>query len=434
LVPDCDRVIGDLAAGASFTYTCTASAVTEGFTNIAVVVGFVGEISVTDTDPSTVEIASIDIRKQEEGPDSREFPSGSDVPFDIVVTNDGEVDLTDVEVTDELVPDCNRVIGDLAVGASFTYTCTAPNVTEGFTNVAEVIGFVGEISVTDTDPSTVVIEPVYMIYLPLVSTAGIRNYDVSVGYEDLPLQEGNNDFDYNDWVISIDSEFVFTPTMDLQTVYLNRLSLTMVPMARGALLDHEFHLRFPADTFASDGIATLTIRDGDGNIIGGGQTPFVASQLNDYLIIEHTYDAIPPQGETTNTIELTGPIPTQRTAELVIEFDTATLFTFTDYDEHGDGLFFDPYIRVDHELFDEIYDVGIGDVRTLVFPFFDWAWPEERIRIDKAYPDIVYVGPQEMFEFPLYWWQNYNTCVYGDGIVCPEPDPLGWLEDFVWIP
>ena len=31
--------------------------------------------------------------------------------------------------------------------------------------------------------------------------------------------------------------------------------------------------------------------------------PFVASQENDYLVFEHTYDALPPDGGVTNTIE-----------------------------------------------------------------------------------------------------------------------------------
>jgi uncharacterized repeat protein (TIGR01451 family) len=102
----------------------------------------------------------IDIRKQEEGPDSRTFPSGSDVDFEIMVTNTGDVDLTNVEVTDPLVPGCANSIGDLAVGASFSYTCTAPGVTQSFTNEACVSGEFDGTTVTDCDPSTVEITPV----------------------------------------------------------------------------------------------------------------------------------------------------------------------------------------------------------------------------------------------------------------------------------
>jgi uncharacterized repeat protein (TIGR01451 family) len=102
----------------------------------------------------------IDIRKQTEGPDSRTFPSGSDVPFDIVVTNTGTVDLFNVVVSDILVPQCDRVIGSMAVGAIVTYTCTAPDVTRSFTNEACVSGEDGDGNpVADCDPSTVEIPP-----------------------------------------------------------------------------------------------------------------------------------------------------------------------------------------------------------------------------------------------------------------------------------
>jgi uncharacterized repeat protein (TIGR01451 family) len=65
----------------------------------------------------------IDIRKQAEGPDSREFAAGATVPFEIQVTNTGSVPLTGVAVSDPLVPACDKAIGDLGVGASQTYSC-----------------------------------------------------------------------------------------------------------------------------------------------------------------------------------------------------------------------------------------------------------------------------------------------------------------------
>jgi uncharacterized repeat protein (TIGR01451 family) len=100
---------------------------------------------------------AINIRKQEEGPDTRIIPPGSDVEFEIVVTNTGDVDLSGVEVTDEMVPNCDYFIGHLEHGKSFTYTCSADNVTTGFENVACVAGYYGGGTFTDCDPSTVVI-------------------------------------------------------------------------------------------------------------------------------------------------------------------------------------------------------------------------------------------------------------------------------------
>ncbi|MEW6427155.1 MAG: SdrD B-like domain-containing protein, partial [Thermodesulfobacteriota bacterium] len=128
------------AAGMTGCYTLAA-----GETNLTVDAGF------------SKLAAAIDIRKQAEGPDSRTVSSGSDVTFEIVVTNTGDAPLSGVEVTDELVPSCAMVIGDLAAGASTSYTCTATNVTAGFTNIATVTGSHNGISYTDNDPSTVVI-------------------------------------------------------------------------------------------------------------------------------------------------------------------------------------------------------------------------------------------------------------------------------------
>jgi uncharacterized repeat protein (TIGR01451 family) len=156
--PGCANSIGDLAAGDSVSYICTAPNVTASFENEACVEGTADGIMVVDCDPSTVEIIDIDIRKQEEGPDTRTFPSGSDVPFEIVVTNTGDEDLENVVVTDILVPGCGRIIGDLAAGASVSYTCTAPNVTEGFVNEACVTGERNGVTLEDCDPSNVEIE------------------------------------------------------------------------------------------------------------------------------------------------------------------------------------------------------------------------------------------------------------------------------------
>jgi uncharacterized repeat protein (TIGR01451 family) len=111
---------------------------------------------------ATVIDAGIDIRKQEEGPDERVFPSGSDVEFVIVVTNTGDVDLVRVNVFDPLVPSLARFLGDLAAGSSAFYTGIAANVTASFTNIATVVGFYegapGSFEVRDEDPSTVTIE------------------------------------------------------------------------------------------------------------------------------------------------------------------------------------------------------------------------------------------------------------------------------------
>ena len=160
LVPGCARTIGDLALSESIEYSCTATNVTSAFTNQACVSGTSNGTQVTDCDNSSVTVPTmpaIDIRKQEEGPDTRSVLSGSDVDFTIVVTNIGNVALSDVAVTDAAVPSCDLTIGDLGIAQSTTFSCTATNVTEDFTNQACVSGVGNNTMVSDCDDSTVII-------------------------------------------------------------------------------------------------------------------------------------------------------------------------------------------------------------------------------------------------------------------------------------
>lgn len=427
LVPSCSFTVASLEPGEFATHECTAENVTEGFRNVAVVTATSGQTTVTDDDPSTVNIPGIDIRKQAEGGDTRAFPPGSDVTFEIVVTNTGDVDLINVEVIDSITEDCNYFIESLPVGESVSYTCTATNVTEGFTNIAKVTGEADDIVVTDQDPSTVQIsDEKFKIYLPFVSKSGIIKYNVSFGYEDLRLNEAN-DFDYNDWVISIETTFDYSSINDT-TINLSRVSFGLTPKARGALLAHEYHISFPRNTFGSNGSATLNVFDSNGNVISTTQTAFTASQRNDFHVFDRTSDAIPPSGSLVNTVEGTGPNPAAQTAELTIDFDSPFPFVLTDYGPHGEGLFFEPYLQV-IPAGSSRYDIGNGDIRTIVFPILDWRWPEEHIRIDNAYPGITYVGPPDLFVFPDNWWLNFNECIYGDGVVCPVLNPLDWLSE-----
>ncbi len=145
LAPDCDRVIGDLAVGASVSYECAAPDVTEAFTNVASVTGEDEDGNVVededDADVSVVddesEIPAISIDKS---PDLQTVVVGDDAVFTIAVSNPGPVDLVNVMVTDPLAPDCDAAIGDLAVGETETYQCTAFDVTAPFTNVATATG------------------------------------------------------------------------------------------------------------------------------------------------------------------------------------------------------------------------------------------------------------------------------------------------------
>ncbi|MDH3315843.1 MAG: hypothetical protein OER43_08775 [Gammaproteobacteria bacterium] len=185
--PDCGGYLvsrggpNPLDPGASFSYECKALNVQEGFSNRATAIGDFEKFGDFEINSQCVvgkaerrsqsvnvmvtQKPMIDIRKQEEGNDSRTVTAGSDVDFEIVVTNTGDLALTDVKVIDPLAPDCEAMIGDLGPGESKTYICTRPNVTNGFRNTATAIGravLVGGdtagCEVSDEDPSRVNIQ------------------------------------------------------------------------------------------------------------------------------------------------------------------------------------------------------------------------------------------------------------------------------------
>ena len=100
-------------------------------------------------------------------PATQTILSGGTATWNIVVTNTGDVPLTNVNVSDPLAADCVKLfVGTLAPGASEAlYTCTKASVTADFTNVATAHGTppVGG-EVTDSDSAAVdVISPLIVI-------------------------------------------------------------------------------------------------------------------------------------------------------------------------------------------------------------------------------------------------------------------------------
>jgi len=101
----------------------------------------------------------------EKNPPVQTVPSGTNVIFDITVTNDGNVDLDPVVLTDvqcDVLTQTDNSDGDttLAVGEAWTYSCTVNNVTVDFTNTVDVTGTppIGP-DVTDSDTAVVDVLP-----------------------------------------------------------------------------------------------------------------------------------------------------------------------------------------------------------------------------------------------------------------------------------
>ncbi|GAA4538299.1 DUF7507 domain-containing protein [Amycolatopsis samaneae] len=122
--PSCSRNFPALAPDAEQKFSCTTVAGAQGFTNTA---------KATGTDPTkravtasgeasfVVRHPGVTVTKTARG---GPFRTGDSVPFDLVVTNTGDVELYNVKVEDDAVPECARTLGSLPVHGIQRYECT----------------------------------------------------------------------------------------------------------------------------------------------------------------------------------------------------------------------------------------------------------------------------------------------------------------------
>ena len=169
-VPACARTnLGTLAVGASTTYTCTSTGITAGFTNSVTATGNspagVG-VRATDVATADVKIRRISITKA--GTPTALNIAGDSAAYTFIVTNTGEVPLSNVAVTDVLqapatpVPTVTCPKTTLAVGEQMTcttnYVAKQADVDKGdITNSATVSATDAIGGVTTASSNTVVI-------------------------------------------------------------------------------------------------------------------------------------------------------------------------------------------------------------------------------------------------------------------------------------
>lgn len=164
VAPGCARVIESLGAGETAAPITCKTTVTVDTVNTATV-------TATDRLENTVGPASATARVDVIAPaidvtksvDKADVAPGTAVTYTIVVHNTGDVALTNAKVADPTTPACDKTIGELAAGASTSYTCIATiNVTT--TNVATVTGTdpLGN-PLTKSDDAKVTVTPIVVI-------------------------------------------------------------------------------------------------------------------------------------------------------------------------------------------------------------------------------------------------------------------------------
>ncbi|NJL92688.1 MAG: choice-of-anchor D domain-containing protein [Anaerolineae bacterium] len=181
LTPDCADTFASLAVGATETYTCTASDVATTFVNEARVtadpVG--GGAPVTDVAYAEVRVGTPALTI-EKTPDGQAINRGDTANFTILVQNTGDLNLTNVTVSDPVAPDCDRALGTLQPDQTAQYDCQLPNVLFPLNNIAEVTGEYGTGTVSATDTAVVSVPSV--TYVP--------TYRVNAGGPEIPATDG----------------------------------------------------------------------------------------------------------------------------------------------------------------------------------------------------------------------------------------------------
>ena len=185
LVPTVSCPSGTLAPGVAETctgtYTVTQGDVDAGsVTNIATASGTSPQSTVITSSPSSVTVAanaatsSISLTKSTTS--TGYGAAGQTIPYSYLVTNTGTTTLTDVGVSDDLVPTVSCTSGTLAPGiaetCTGTYTVTQGDVTAGsVTNVATASGTNPQSLVVTSSPSSVTVAATANCNPPTITSA-----------------------------------------------------------------------------------------------------------------------------------------------------------------------------------------------------------------------------------------------------------------------
>ena len=270
-------------------------------------------------------------------------------------------------------------------------------------------------SSVDSDPVDEI--TIRYVYIPMAKSPPlVVESVVTLGYEDLPLLTGKNDYDFNDWNVSIKTSLSYIGTQPSSR--LTRIDLAITPNARGGNYDYQFQLVFPATLIAQPGTATLVLYDADNKVISTQSTAFTAGAALPVVIFNRVSDIFPLR--KTNVYEGDARVKPRQTAALSLVFSSPTDYRWNLSDANrpdASGLIYDPYLNV----LDTGEAIHSQDVRLLSVPVANWLWPEETVRIDNAYPLVGFAaGTPPVLTFPANWWLTKNNCVL-NGIKCGVP-------------
>ena len=183
-VPDCDRSLGTLAAAAQEVYTCSISADPEAegsleqgtHTVTATASGEVPNLStLTASDDAVVEVFALDLWITIT-PEDQTIRSGDYAAFTVTVGNFGDTELTNVVITNDLVPECDGAYDSLAAGAEESYDCDSSALTDDITNTGTVDAIApdeGPVSASDSANVTI-LRPSTAVGLEEINTTILR--------------------------------------------------------------------------------------------------------------------------------------------------------------------------------------------------------------------------------------------------------------------
>ena len=213
-----------------------------------------------------------------------------------------------------------------------------------------------------------------------------------IAYEDLYPDAG--DADYNDFVMAYQSTESYNASGGLETI-----SMSFIPVARGAGYNHSAHLDLDGEIWNSKNITTITDEMFAGDAIvkatytkmsNGTEIEKYYSKDKDVTLFYNTRTALDGYANVYDDVDLTSPL---WKTDIEISLADPDLNMFLDR-----GLISDEsyriYLNVKNTNSDiDLYTVNSGDgmIDANGYPFGlvvpdTWRWPLEGVHMDEAYP------------------------------------------------